>query len=685
MSASINAAGYNTQATNFPDMEDVNRDNNLSETESYFQYKVSLRQSDLQVGKNYIINTREYSVGSKDFKWYQFRIPIRNPEKAVNGISDFRSIRFMRMFMRSFEQETTLRFAKLELVRGEWRKFRESLTQPTDGVQTDPDLTAFNIGAVNVEEHDQREPIKYVIPPGILREVDPSQQFQRQLNEQSMTIEVCDLKDGDARAATKNVGMDMIMYKNLEMYLHAEEVEPTDPLNDEDVTVFIRLGTDFRENYYEYEVPLKVTPWGSTQDLDIWPEENNLRIVFDDLIALKKERNNAIDQPGSSVAYNLEYSKEVAHKPGSSDINNVNHPPRMMKVKGNPNLTDVKTIMIGVRNPAQNADNPWKPDDGLSKCVQVWVNELRLTEFQNEGGSAALAQADLQIADFASVQVAGSYSGLNWGSIDSRVAERQRDTRLNLDVSANAQLGQLLGKKAKIDIPFLYTYSVGVINPRYDPYNPDVELSSYDAEERKQRLKDGRDFNQRRSFNFTNVRRQRKPGAESNIWDISNFSLNFAYSEDLRRDFRTNYDRTKIWKGGLNYVYNGSPTLWEPFKNVKFMRKSKWWDLVRSSNLYLGAKNISVKNNLIRNYNERQIRNNIPNTNFEFQPIYLKNFTWNRRFDFKYDITRNLKFDFSSNNSSIIDEPEGQVDKAENPELYREFKDSIRTQLDRKS
>jgi len=681
MSAQVNNDGYPTQATNTPDMEDVNRDNNLSESESYYQYKVSLRKNDLVVGKNYIINSREYDKGEKNYKWYQFRIPVRSPEKAVNGISDLRSIRFFRMFMRAFEEQTTLRFAKLELVRGEWRKFAQNLTQPTDGVQTDPDLTSFNIGAVNVEEHDQREPIKYVIPPGILREVDPSQQFQRQLNEQSMTIEVCNLKDGDARAATKNVGMDMIMYKNLELYLHAEEVEATNPLNDEDVTVFIRLGTDFKENYYEYEVPMTVSQWGVTQDIEIWPEENNLRIVFDDLITLKKERNTAMEQSGSGVAFNIEYAKEVSHKPGSSDFNNVNHPPRMMKVKGNPTLTDVKTIMIGVRNPAQNSVNPWKPDDGLPKCVQVWVNELRLTDFQNEGGSAALAQAQLQIADFATVQVAGAYSGLNWGSIDSRVAERQRDTRLNLDISANVQLGQLLGESAKIDIPFLYTYSVGAINPRFDPYNPDVQLSSYGAEERKQRLRDGRDFTERKSFNFTNVRRQRKPGAEAHIWDISNFSLNFAYSEDMHKDFRTNYDRTKIWKGGLNYIYNGSPILWEPFKNSKLMRKSKWWDLLKSTNFYLGPKNVSVKNNLIRNYNERQIRNNIPNTDFEFQPIYLKNFTWNRSVNFKYDITRNLKFDFTSNNSSIIDEPAGQVDRNESPELYQQFRDSVRTQI----
>ena len=682
MSAQLNAQGYPTQATNMPDIEDINQDNNLSESESYFQYQISLRQNDLVIGKNYIINSREYSKGTKNFRWYQFRIPIRNPDKAVNGISDFRSIRFMRMFMKSFNQQTTLRFAKLELIRGEWRRFLESLDGPSDGVQIDPDLTDFNIGAVNVEEHDQREPINYVIPPGILREVDPSQAFQRQLNEQSMTLEVCNLRDGDARAATRNIGMDMIMYKNLEMFIHTEEIEPTDPLFDNDITVFVRLGTDFRENYYEYEVPLKVTQWGASSDKDIWPEENNLRIVFDELLAVKKERNNLADSPGSNVQYNIEYIKEVEHQKGTSDVDNTTvHPKRLIKVKGNPNLVDVKTMMIGIRNPSQNGNHPWQPDDGLPKCGQVWVNELRLTDFQNEGGSAALARAQVQVADFANIQLAGTYSGTNWGSVDSRVAERQRDTRMTFDVSANAQLGQLLGKKIGVSAPFLYTYSVGLINPMFDPYNPDVKLTDYDLDERRKRARDGQDFNERRSYNFNNVRKERGAGSPAKIWSISNFAIDYGYSEDLFRDFRTNYDRTKIWKGGLNYNYNGSPTIWEPFKNVKFMKKSKWWDLAKDANLYLGPKSLSMQNNLMRTYNERQIKNNIPNTNFEFQPIYLKNFTWNRRYNVKYDITRNLKFDYTANNASIFDENDGEVNRRENPDSYREFQDSVRTQM----
>jgi cell surface protein SprA len=683
MSASLNASGYPTQATNMPDMEDINQDNNLSESESYFQYRVSLRPNDLQIGKNYIINSREYSKGTKVFRWYQFRIPIRLPEKRVGGITDFRAIRFMRMFLKEFNQQTTLRFAKLELIRGEWRRLMESLETPADGVQIDPNLTDFNIGAVNVEEHDQRQPVNYVIPPGILREVDPSQAFQRQLNEQSMTLEVCNLNDGDARAATRNVGMDMIMYKNLEMFIHGEERSPTDPLFDYDVTVFIRLGTDFRDNYYEYEVPVKITPWGSNTEKAIWPEENNVRIVFEELLELKKERNALAENPNSNVQFNIEYVKVVDHQKGSSDVDNtVVHPKRQIKVKGNPNLVDVKTIVIGVRNPAQNGNHPWKPDDGLPKCAEIWVNELRLTEFQNEGGSAALARAQVQVADFANIQLAGTYTGTNWGSVSSRVAERTRDTRYGFDMSANAQLGQLLGQKLKISVPFLYTYSVGVVNPMFDPYAPDVRLTDYDLAERRQKMRDGQDFMERRSYNFNNVRKERGAGGgNAKVWSPSNFALNYGYSEELHRDFRTNYDRTKIWKGGVNYIYNGSPKLWEPFKDNKFFKKSKWWDLPRETNLYLGPKSITVNNHLLRTYNERQIRNNIPNTNFEFQPIYLKNFIWNRNYNVKYDITRNLKFDYMANNNSIFDEGDGQVDRRNNPESFQQFRDSIGSQM----
>ncbi len=669
MSDTANAAAYPTQATNMPDLEDINQDNNLSESESYFQYKMSIRPNDMAVGKNYITNMQLYQNGTKTEHWYQVKIPLRDFEKKVNGIQDFRSIRFMRLFMKGFDEEVQLRFAKLELIRGEWRRYNEDLTHPGLSVQQDPNLTTFNIAAVNVEENDQRTPIKYEIPPGITREIDPSQTYQRQLNEQSLVLEVCNLQDGDARAAYKNVQFDVRTYKKLKMFIHAEEVDPLRPLHTNDLTLFVRLGTDFVENYYEYELPMEVTPWGSTTPESIWPEGNNMEIVFDDLLNLKKDRNAKIEQGATGISYLLEYVKQ--------DPANVN---RKIKIKGSPNLQAMRTIMVGVRNPLKNDPTNTLPDDGQADCAIVWINELRLTDFVSEGGSAAVGQMQVQVADFATVSASGNYSGINWGSVESRVQERQRNQKIGVDLNSNVQLGQFFGKQARISLPFFYGYSLGLINPEYDPFNPDIKLADYDPATRKQRAKMGQDFTERRSYNFTNVRKESKAGAKAHFYRISNWSVSYAYSENLKRDFNINYDKTKTWTGALNYNYTFTGKAIEPFKKWKPVQKSKWLQLVKDFNVYLMPKNISFTNDYSRIYNERQVRNNLV-PNYEFQPVFLKRFDWTRNYNIGYDLTKNLKASFTATNKSIFVEGNNRVDRKLDPNGFSEFKDSIRSQM----
>ncbi len=672
MSATMNGDGYPTLSTNAPDVEDINQDNNLSETESYFQYKISLRPGDMQVGQNYITSVQPFVKGNGEIEnWYQFKVPIRDFQKKVNGITDFRSIRFMRMFLHGFDEEVLLRFARLEFIRGEWRKFFDDLTQPGEGVVVDPNLTSFDIGAVNIQENDKRTPIEYKVPPGIIQETDPSQTFQRLLNEQSLSLEVCNLGDGDARAAYRNVQFDVRAYKKLKMFVHAEEVLQTMPLDDEDISLFVRLGTDFTDNYYEYELPLKTTAWGSSIDTDIWPEENNVEIIFEHLLSLKQKRNAEISGGSSAVSYVVEYS--------ALDPSNPN---RIIKVKGSPNLQGIRTIMIGVRNPHKDKHvlDDWN-EDGEAKCAIVWVNELRLTDFVSEGGSAAIAQMQVQLADFANVNMSGNYSGINWGSVESRVQDRQRNEQIGFDMNANVQLGQFFGKRAQVSLPFFYGYSLGIINPEYDPYNPDIKLKDYDdIQTRKEKAKEGQDFTERKSYNFTNVRVGMKAGAKPHLWRLSNWSANYSYSETYSRDFNTRYDRTKVWSGGLNYNYAFSSKPIKPFDKVKFMKKSNWWALVRDMNFFLTPKNIGFGTNTMRSYNERQVKNNIV-PDYEFEPVYVKRFNWNRDYSLAYDITQKLKFNFSATNQSIFEEGDGGVDRRNNPDGYREFTDSVRSQM----
>src|SRR5690606_23153569 len=176
-------------------------------------------------------------------------------------------------------------------VRGEWRKYLDDEIPPGDVITPEPGTSSFNISAVNLEENAQRQPINYVLPPDIERETDFGTSNLRNLNEQSLVLDVCDLGDGYTSFAYRNLDMDIRQYKKLKMFAHAEAGNGGNAvLNDGDVSVVLRMGTDFKNNYYEYEVPLKVTRPGENQRIQVWPEENNFEIDFDLLTRVKQQR-----------------------------------------------------------------------------------------------------------------------------------------------------------------------------------------------------------------------------------------------------------------------------------------------------------------------------------------------------------------------------------------------------------
>ena len=153
----------------------------------------------------------------------------------------------------------------------------------------DPNETIFDVSAVNIEENGNRSPINYVLPPGIEQEIDNTTTTLRQQNEQSLVLKVCDLEDGDSRATYKNADLDVRSYKKIKMFIHAEGKE--DDLKYGDLTCFIRLGTDFTSNYYEYEIKLMPTPHFSSSAYAIWPSQNEIDIEFEIFQLAKQERN----------------------------------------------------------------------------------------------------------------------------------------------------------------------------------------------------------------------------------------------------------------------------------------------------------------------------------------------------------------------------------------------------------
>jgi len=677
---------YSTSATTRPNVEDINLNNNLDFKESYYQYVVNMNPTQVNpsaVGTNYITNVLETTVRTpngetRSIRWYQFKIPIREPERIVGNIQDFKSIRFIRMFMKGFNEEVVLRFAQLDLVRGEWRKYDGSLLSLGDYQGTDDDETSFIISAVNIEENSSKTPVNYVIPPGILREINPnpttSNNGLNQLNEQALALNVCNLKDGDARAGYKVMDIDIRRYKRLKMFIHAEESNPTQPLNDNDLTVFIRMGTDFNNNFYEYEVPLKVTAPGfynkdnENDQYAVWPEENNVDLVFTKLTALKTKRNALLADGQSGVTIIKTY-EEVDGK-------------NKIKVKGNPNLAEVKVFMIGVRN---NKQSPLSPtDDGLEKCAEIWVNELRVNEFDNEGGWAAQARLTTQIADLGNITLAGNYSTPGFGSVEQKLNERQIETRKSYDLSTSVELGKFIPEKVGVSIPMYYSVSEGKVTPKYNPLDPDIELNEllnddqFTTEYRDSVGKRTEQYTKRRSINFTNIRKLKPKGqAKSHFYDISNWSFNFGYSRSYYRDINTQFDITKNYKAGIAYSFNNNPKNFTPFSESGIGKK-KAFKFIKDFNFYLAPKQFSFQTDVDRMYSERQMRNN---TGFAFDlpTYYQKHFYWNRIYALKYDLTKALKFDFNATNNATINEPltaNGRVNR-DYAEEYQQWRDTV--------
>lgn len=669
---------YPTAATTLPDQEDVNRNFNLDRTESYYQYKVQLSPQILRpenVGNNYITDvvraTKNVNGETKEVNWYQFRIPIREPEKVIGNIRDFKSIRFMRMFLRNFDEEVIVRFARLGLVRGEWRTYNREEIPPGDTHGSEPGTTTFNIAAVNVEENANRVPINYTIPPDIEREIDFGTTNLRQLNEQSLMLDVCNLQDGFSKFAFRYLDLDIRQYKRLKMFAHAEAGQPGEVLNDGDVSIVLRLGTDFESNYYEYEVPLEVTLPGENSPEQVWPESNEIDLQFDKLINAKQTRNRQIVNPSSGVSVNQIFETEDGKN--------------FIRVRGNPNLAEVRVVMIGVRNRRGGANN--QNDDGLPKCAEVWANELRLSDFNNQGGWAAQARVNAQVADLGTINLSGSMSTPGWGSLEQKLNERQRETRQQYDLSTSLDLAKFLPEAVNLSIPMYYSVSENIVRPEFNPLDPDVRLNELlrsdeltdDYKDSIRKITD--DYTRRRSLNFTNVKKLPGPNKKkSNIYDIENFSFTYAYTEVFQRDVNTKFDKQETYRGAINYAFSGKPKNIEPFKELGFLKNRKGWDWLKDFNFNPVPTQISIQSLFDRNYQERQARN-ITSTAassfvFESPPFYQKSFNWSRLYTLRHNLTQSLTLNFNASNRALIGEPPGKVDRRDE-EAYERFREEV--------
>ena len=656
---------YDTSYKSTPDVEDINQDYTLNEYEKYFQYHVSIRPEDLVVGKNYIVDKREYTPslpnGTKNetVTWYQFRIPVDQYESKVGNINDFSSIRFMRMFLTNFEKPIVMRFGTLDLVRGTWRTYDQPLGAANGGT--------LEASAVSIEENAEKTPVNYVLPPGIRRGQDPSQPQLVEENEQALSLVVKNLSSGEAKAVYKNTTLDLRQYKRIQMFTHANALaQNTTDLRDNQLSVFIRLGNDYKNNYYEYEIPLKLTPEGkySRRSLEdckaVWPEENMLDIQMSVFTALKKERNKAKAMGMASFSRPF-----VAY--------DSNHPNNKMTLVGNPTLGEVKTMMIGIRN-----------NSGDVKSGEVWVNELRLLEHNNKGGWAANANLNVQLSDWGSVNATGRYTSEGFGGLEDKVASRSTDSYGSYSVTTSLEMGKFFPDKAKVSIPLYYSVTKEKTSPKYNPLDTDMELQdALDATGSKAERDSIENIAVTKvvntNFSISNARVGIATKHHPMPYDPANFSFSYSHSHQHTQGETTVYENEDNWRGSLDYSWTPVYKSWEPFKKLK--NKSKWLDILKRFGLNWLPQNVAFNTEMTRNYYELQERDMESTENSQLPLSFSEQFLWNREFSMRWDLTKNLHMNFQSATHAQIEEPYTPINKDLYADQYHAWKDSVWTSI----
>lgn len=662
---------YDTSYKSTPDVEDINQDYTLNEYEKYFQYRVSIRPEDLVVGNNHIVDKREYSQTWRDntkstVTWYQFRIPIDEFESRQGNINDFSSIRFMRMFLTGFKKPIVLRFGTFYLVMGKWRTYDQPLGAASGGT--------LDASSVSLEENGEKTPVNYVLPPGIRREQDPSQPQLVEANEQALSLVVKNMSTGEAKAVYKNSTLDLRQYKRIQMFAHANALEQnTTRLQDGDLSVFIRLGSDYKNNYYEYEIPLKLTEPRSNYNRyvladckAVWPDVNMLDVPLSVFTALKKNRNKAKAQGVAS--YLAPYSMMDAE-----------HPQNKITIVGNPSLGEVKTMMLGVRN--NSAD---------IKSGEVWINELRLKEHNNSGGWAANANLNVQLSDLGSVNATGRYISEGFGGLEDGVASRTTDNYGTYSVTTSLEMGKFFPDKAKVSIPLYYSVTKEKTTPKYNPLDTDMELKdALDAAGSKHERDSIENIAATKitqtNFSISNARVGIATKRHPMPYDPANFSFTYSHQHQYTTGETTMYERKDNWRGALDYSWSPVYKAWEPFKGLK--NKSKWLDILKRFGLNWLPQNIAFNTEMTRDYYELQERDmetlmsGSVGVDSKLPLTFSEQFLWNREFSINWDLTKNLHMNFQSATHAQIEEPYTPVNKDLYADQYHAWKDSVWTSI----
>lgn len=466
----------------FPDSEDMNVNNAVDTDNSYFQYELPLSKARLdslaQPSRvdDYVVTEITDGETGRRTGWYQIRIPVRQFSRQVGSIQDFSKIESIRIWTTGHQVPVTIRFATLELVGSQWQKSRQIALENEPPDEEEVRGTRLSVSSVNNEENADI----YLSPLGtvvsLTRLASGGTQNAR---EQAMVLRAENLYPGRQRGIFKTFsqGLDFLKYSNVRMFAHfhgdlADGRKLAELPRDEGRTkarVFVRLGANETNDYYEYEQPLTPsselsrnanTLWQTNQDFEGKTVDlNSINIELSALNQLKVTR----DQRG--VATDTVFWR---------DAGDFAPPGTRIGIRGTPSLSKINTVSIGIRNPSADTTSG-NPAEILAD-VTMWINELRVSGYDEKAGWSALANATVQLADLGRVRANWQTQTDGFGSLSSTLGERDQRAINNWSVTTELNADKPIPERFGWSIPVSFQLQSSTSTPRFAPSRGDVRL-----------------------------------------------------------------------------------------------------------------------------------------------------------------------------------------------------------------
>ena len=592
-------AGDKRAITNQPDTEGLITPSAIQNSNSYYQYEIDWNPADLdnlRIGAEgtYIVDQVRPESRNQLRRWYQVRIPLEEFTRRFGDIDNFQNISYIRLWMSGYRKPFTLRFATFELVGNQWREAEE--VNASDNELPDPNVQ-FRISTVNIEENSTRRPVPYREPTGAIRAVNRAQQVQTLANEQSIAIGVTDLGPQDKRMIKRiyTGGLNMVNYSNLRMFVHGEGYR-----NRQDAELIVRLGTDLTNNYYEYRQP--VTPTDTTRDifsylpLDqlsgserdaesrlVWKnEENSMNIVLSVFNQIKQLRANQLGREGITTSEFLELT-DLTGAEDAREILRDSPEGAMIGIIGNPSLDRVNEIGMGIRNPFNL--NSSAPEGEQQLDAEFWLNELRVSGFDDQNATASNARLNIKFADFATVKTNFQQRSDGFGSIQSRLGDRQLFSETSFDINGTVNLHKFIPDRFGWNFPVGLSYRRSLRTPRFLPNQGDVRLDDFRQAVRNdstltedqqtsvinEQVRQSETFSENYSINLSNIS---KKYSKSPIlkYTLDNTTFRFVYNDQFSRSPNEIFRNSWNFDGSVNYRLQ--------FRKVRFLQPLQFLETV---------------------------------------------------------------------------------------------------------